>query len=337
MLGSTKKKRTSNNDAHLFRQLKIAKYPVEEPGSNDSNIFDKELENIAEKEATVGSRGRDMGIGGILRDIIKSWHSPPKDYSSDSLPILDLTGAETGNSRAGIILRHITEKDYQYGACTKFKSSGRLGEYNGCIHIVRCALSRTRWKALVARVKAFVLAGSSSTEAKSVIEDYPVKIVSRDLDLILAGDGTAYYGVVHSIYDYLHNSGAKFQVFDNSSYEGSSMCGGVVEFTIDGLEKPIQVIWYPKANNREQILNSSDISVCKVGYDLQNLEFFMADGVEEDLKSGTASVTCEFKFASNVPSKEEIYSLNKALKRMRKYSLRGYKFKNGPMVAFKSS
>ena len=144
------------------------------------------------------------------------------------------------------------------------------------------------------------------------------------------------YGVVYSYRDFLAGTGIPFQIINKTSdYLGCNIVAGVVEFIFPNSDRsPVQFIWCPNACSREQVLTSFDITVCQIGYDVLKQEFFMLEGVQQDLQNATARVTRNFHFAGSVPTVDEARSLTSPLRRMRKYESKGYQFSGNPVMTF---
>lgn len=160
-----------------------------------------------------------------------------------------------------------------------------------------------------------------------VPSDYDVSLLCESIDgfLIAVADFAQYL----ARYDQMLTMNRK-----TMRYFGDDKVVHLVEFIVRSVHKPITLIFRPGITNPETLLDSFDISVCKVGYSFDDDHFYVQNTVRVDIQRHIASVK-PFWFPNNVPTEAELNLIVITLRRMKKYGARGYRFpETAPDVRF---
>ena len=125
-------------------------------------------------------------------------------------------------------------------------------------------------------------------------------------------------------------------------YNASNEDMYVKDFYFDDFDQSISFIFDPSANNSghttvqgkmHTVIESYDINIVQVIlYIYPYVLFETSDEVEVGLKTKKARVIRNFTFLSFCPSNLEIGALTRTLKRVQKYTDRGFKFTNFPKI-----
>lgn len=151
-----------------------------------------------------------------------------------------------------------------------------------------------------------------------------------DVDLYVQARNLAEY---HAVVDtFLENCTARQIHFDvrpprSVAYTRSGRVLLVIDVAVPSLEgaQTISLIYYPDANEFDDVTNDYDINVCRVVYDFHNREFEVSAEVEVSVLHLEAFVEPLF-FVEPVPTPGEIRMATATLWRMRKYEQRGFRF-----------
>ena len=105
---------------------------------------------------------------------------------------------------------------------------------------------------------------------------------------------------------------------------------------VRGLSQEISFIHCPTQDCIHEVAERFDISVCKVIYCIHPQGFSFKGSVMDDIRNSEASINPRVKYAvRGQPSDLEIAKVSGSMKRMRKYTRRGFKFDRNLAVVFK--
>lgn len=104
------------------------------------------------------------------------------------------------------------------------------------------------------------------------------------------------------------------------------------EIEIDGIGIVLSFIYNQAAKEPADVINSFDIDIVRVSYDLATRAFTVPVDIKRNIIKNRATVLKVFKWASTTPTDIEERILAQTLSRMRKYCQRGYVFTNTPAV-----
>lgn len=106
----------------------------------------------------------------------------------------------------------------------------------------------------------------------------------------------------------------------------------ITDFQVHGIVCKLSFIWDREANTISDVLDTYDLDIVQVGFDFKHLTFTVGKESVLALENGMATVNNPFCFLRSNPTNREIAILGSTLRRMQKYSRRGFIFCNFPIL-----
>lgn len=159
-----------------------------------------------------------------------------------------------------------------------------------------------------------------------------------DVDIFVCGFYSAFFDVlVNHVLTQLNNR--NFIVTDMERYQNYYATSRgpieVCDLTLAALQWKLSLIRCPSDRNIDSVIQSFDINVCRVVYSIERDELRVAADVYNSVESGEATVA-NISFGNLGPGNSASVRVGRTIRRMAKYSARGFRFLNGGGVMFVS-
>jgi hypothetical protein len=98
----------------------------------------------------------------------------------------------------------------------------------------------------------------------------------------------------------------------------------------------ISMIWHEDAKSIWDVVDSYDLNVVQLIFDLQSNNLIASFPVHHAIQARQATIVRKFTFETHTPTQTEISTLSSTLNRVRKYSERGFDIMNFPSIICKA-
>jgi len=222
-----------------------------------------------------------------------------------------------------------------WGGIDKAKGEKHFHEAYMCHSILRYVVPREATQS-----NAVAMVGSSALQWYQMERGVGPRFWGpNDRDILVCGSfgatRSAFYALMSTIVTNMIESGHRIRrkSLHWNVYVSPDKPVLILDIWLKGMTKAFSFIQCPECTTVQEAVEQFDIDVCKVIYHIHQDRFSMKESVRHHIEQSKAEV-CSFVFGTGGPTNFDSIRVSMTMRRMQKYSRRGFHIVNGEGLTF---